>query len=191
MQTGEHAERDERNRDENTHAAFPCKLDLVGCAPVDRIPNDTQIQQYVVQVAVFILDDVIPDGSLNDQRGRPRKDDDRTRQLAAMEFLVERHRDDEAEQRGQTDDRNHPHHRIEHHRAEHRRRNGLFKIRKADEAADNARLGNLAERELEDDANRENDENRHQQDAWQQPDIRFPLVTHENGIQTGLPPCDV
>ena len=58
-----------------------------------------------------------------------------------------------------------------------------LEVVKADEAADDARLGDLAESELEDDADREDDENRHQQDARQQPDIWFPFVTHENGIQ--------
>ena len=81
LQAGKHAERDKRNGDKDTDAALPRELNLIRRAPVDGIFDDAQIEQDIVQIAVFILDDIVPDGRLNDQRRRPREDNDRAGQF--------------------------------------------------------------------------------------------------------------
>ena len=161
---------------------------LIAGAPVDRLLDHAQIEQHVVQVAVFKLDDVVPDGGLDDQRGRPREDHDGARELAALELLIEHHRHDEAKQRGQAHNRDHPDNRVHHDRAEDGIGNRVLEIGQAHEAAHDARLGDLAEGELEDDANGEDDEDRHDEDTRQQPEIRLPLVPNEDGIQDRFPP---
>ena len=56
---------------------------------------------------------------------------------------------------------------------------------KAHKAADHAGLGNFAERELEDDQDRENNKDRDQQKAGKQPDIGLPLGSVQPGVHCG------
>ena len=97
-----------------------------------------------------------------------------------MEFLIQRHGDNEAEQGGQSHNGDNPDQRVHHHRTEHRCRNGFHKIIEPDKSAHHAGLGNFAERKLKDNANGENHKDRHQQYAGKQPQIRLPLMTDKH-----------
>ena len=138
LQAGEHTEGDKRNRDENADPAFPDKFDLITGAPVDGLTDNAQVQQDVVQVAVFGLDDVVPYRSLNDERSCPGEDHNGAGDLLAVELLVQNHGNDEAEQCGQDDHREHPPEGVQHDGFERGQMHRLDIVVKANEAADHA-----------------------------------------------------
>ena len=141
---------------------------------IDGVFYDSEVEEHIVQIAVFVLDNIVPYGRLDDQGRRPGKDQDRSGDLSSPEFLVEHKSNDEAKQRREPHDRKHPPERIFHDCLECRQMNRIRVVLKSHKAAYHAGLGDLTERQPEYDRDREYDKYRDQQYTRQKPDIRFP-----------------
>ena len=180
LEAGKHSKGHKGNGDNNADGALPDKLNLIGGTPVHRILQKTQIQQDVVQVAVFHFDDVVPYGSLNDQGSSPGEDHDRPGDLSAAERLIEHHGTDKADEGGKSYNGNHPDGGVKHHLGKSGRRNSVLKVFQSDKPTDNPGTADVAEGQAEDNADGENNENQHQQDAGKNPEIGLPTMTDKN-----------
>ena len=187
LQAGQDAERHEGHRDEDPDAALPDEVDHVIRAPVDRLADDTGVQQGVVQGAVFDIDDVFPHGGLDDQRRGPGEHDDGAGDLPPAEIRVQDQGDDKAQQGRDADDGNDPDCRVDHDAAELRRGDRGDVVLQAVESADYAGTGDLAEGQLEHDHDGINKKNAHQDQAGQKPQVRLPFMARETLVQGGPP----